>query len=360
QTPPGQALRLVVEQPFLDHLDVWTLTGTQLSGPLRSGTLRPFDERGEPYPQFMFNLPPAPADAPTLLPPVQSQSAIAMPLQVVDSGAGQQLIVSSWLSSGLLVGAMLALALLYLIRFTTLRQAQLAYFSLTALCAAAYSAALYGIVGLLAGHWPQFLHVVINLSTLGMLIFSSLFLGSALKLPMRRLRWLRDPLFAASAVVCVGGLLSQHADTYRVLNLLILLTGAYQVGLLLLALHLRRPYAGGYLLCWGAVLLMMLLLPLSRMGLIPLLPGVQALHVYLPTLSTLLFGVLLDRQLEQVRRVLMNSQTQAINNLEQYQALFRNSGEGIFRCRRNGTLLEANPSLARLLDDDPGAATLRA
>jgi len=358
QAPAAERLQLIIGQAFLDDLEIWMFDGEQPLGPLYSGAKRPFNERGEPYPQFLLNLPRLDDRPHSLLLRVQSHSAINLPLQVVGAEQGQQLIAHSWLQSGLLIGALLALALFYLVKFSTLREAQLAYFSLTSLCVALYNTSLYNIAGLFWPQWALLPKLLVNLTTAGMLIFSSLFLASALRLQLGRLRWLRDALFAAILLVCLGGLASNHAYTYQTLNLLILCTGLYQLLVMGLGVYQRRPYAPGYLLCWSAALVLMLLMPLSRAGLIPLPAGFYALNAYLPALSMLLFGALLDKQLERVRRVLLSSQAQAIDNLEQYQALFRHSGEGIFRCDHDGRLLEANPSLARLLGSDTPAVQL--
>lgn len=359
RTPTSEPPHLIVATPFLDHLDVWLFDGERSLGRLQSGNRVPFEARGEPYPQFMLQLPVQAPGTYTLLLRVSSHSSIHLPLQLVDSAHSQTLIAQNWLRSGLLVGALFSLALFYLIRFSTLRETPQAYFSLTALCAAVYNANLYGIAGLALDAPAELWRLLINLSTAGMLIFSSLFLASALQLPMQRLRWLRDPLFAAIALVCIGGYLSDHAQTYRLLNLLIMLAGAYQLLLLLLALRLRRAYAPGYLLCWSAALLLMLLLPLSRAGITAWPTGLHNLNAALPVLSMLMFGALLDKQLERMRRILTHTQAQAIDNLEQYHALFRHSGEGIFRCRRDGQLLEANPSLTFLLGDEVQGSTLQ-
>lgn len=357
QAPAGEHLQLLVDSPFLNDIEVWLFGADGTFGPLYSGTQRPFLKRGEPYPQFMMGLPPFDDTARILLVRVQSSSSIALPLRLVSAAQGQQLIARSWLHSGLLVGTLFSLALLFLVRYVIRRQPQLAYFSLTALCASAYTANLYGLRGLLIGDTPLLSQILINLPTAGMMIFSSLFIASALRLHLQRLRWVRESLFVTTLLVSVGSLLLPHPDTYWLLNLLILATGLYQLLLLTLAVYLRRPYAPGYLLCWSSALLLMLLLPLSRSGLLALPIGIHYLYAYLPAVSMLLFGALLDRQLEHVRRALLSSQAQAIDNLEQYQALFRNSGEGIFRCRRDGTLLEANPSLARLLGSEQGDAS---
>ncbi len=358
QAPAAERLQLIVGQTFLDDLEIWLFDGDTPLAPLYSGSQRAFSERGEPYPQFLLNLPRLGEGPHSLLLRVQSDSAINLPLQLVGAQQGQQLIAHSWLQSGLLIGALLALALFYLVKYSTLREPQLAYFSLTALCVALYNMSLYNLAGLLWPQWALLPKLLVNLPTAGMMIFSSLFLASALKLQLGRLRWLRDALFAATLLVSVGGLLVDHPAAYQTLNLLTLATGLYQMLLMVLGICQRRPYALGYLLCWSAALVLMLLVPLSRAGVVPLPAGFYALYAYLPTLSMLLFGALLDKQLERVRRVLLSSQEQAIDNLEQYQALFRHSGEGIFRCRRNGHLLEANPSLARLLGGDTPAADL--
>ncbi|WP_061238329.1 EAL domain-containing protein [Ectopseudomonas composti] len=352
QTPPAERLQLIIGQTFLDDLEIWLFDGDTPLAPLYSGATRPFAERGEPYPQFLLNLPRLGQGPHSLLLRVQSHSAINLPLQVVGAAQGQQLIAHSWLQSGLLIGALLALALFYLVKYSTLREAQLAYFSLTSLCVALYNASLYNLAGLLWPQWPLLPKLLINLPTAGMMIFSSLFIASALGLRLGRLRWLRDALFAATLLVSLGGVFVDHPQAYQILNLLTLATGLYQLLLMILGVYQRRPYAPGYLLCWSAALVLMLLVPLSRAGLIPLPGGFYALYAYLPAMSMLLFGALLDKQLERVRRVLLSSQEQAIDNLEQYQALFRHSGEGIFRCHRDGRLSEANPSLARLLGSE--------
>lgn len=352
QAPAAERLQLIIGQAFLDDLEIWMFDGEQPLGPLYSGAKRPFNERGEPYPQFLLNLPRLDDRPHSLLLRVQSHSAINLPLQVVGAEQGQQLIAHSWLQSGLLIGALLALALFYLVKFSTLREAQLAYFSLTSLCVALYNTSLYNIAGLFWPQWTLLPKLLINLPTAGMMIFSSLFIASALGLQLGRLRWLRDALFGATLLVCIGGVFIDHPHAYQTLNLLTLATGLYQLLLMILGVYQRRPYAPGYLLCWSAALVLMLLVPLSRAGLLPLPTGFYALYAYLPALSMLLFGALLDKQLERVRRVLLSSQAQAIDNLEQYQALFRHSGEGIFRCHRDGQLLDANPSLARLLGSE--------
>lgn len=354
--PAGQHLNLLIDHPFLDDLQVWLDDGSRLRGPLLSGDHLPFLQRGEPYPQFMLSLPPLTEGPHTLLIRVRSDSSISLPMHLASADQGPRLTAHAWLQSGLLLGALLSFALFYLIRFATLREPQMGYFCITAVSVAVYNATVHGVTGLLAPNWPWLPPLLANLANPGMLIFSTLFLASALKLRLGRLRWARDVLFVATLTVCGWSLLSDQA--YATLNTVILITGLFQMLLVLLALWQRRPYALGYLLCWSTALLLMLVVPLSRSGVMPLPPGFIYLHAYLPAISMLLFAILLDRQLERVRRALLISQTQAISNLEQYQALFRSASEGIFRCTSAGVLLEVNPSLARFLEPDGAPETL--
>ncbi|HBX56874.1 EAL domain-containing protein [Pseudomonas sp. UBA2684] len=350
--PAAQRLNLIIAQPFLDDLEVWLYDRERLIAPLYSGDQRPFLQRGEPFPHFMLSLPRLAQGPHTLLIRVQSGSSISLPMQLVSAEKSSLLIAHNWLQSGLLLGALLSIALFYLVRYSTLREPQLGYYCITALSVAVYNATLHGPSGLLLPQWPWFPTLLANLATPGMLIFSTLFIASALKLKLGPLRTLRNTLFLAIILVCGWSTLSSDDyRAYQVLNGLILLTGIFQLWLVLLGLRQRRPYAVGYLLCWSAALLLMLLVPLSRAGVIPLPPGFNYLHAYLPAISMLLFGVLLDKQLDRVRRALLTSQAQAIGNLEQYQALFRSASEGIFRCTRSGVLLEANPSFMALLGD---------
>ncbi|VXC85627.1 Diguanylate cyclase (GGDEF) domain-containing protein [Pseudomonas sp. 8Z] len=352
QLPAGESVKLILATPLLDSAQVWLLSNEGMIGPLRSGSSLPFDERGQPYPHLMLDLPPLDATPHTLLIRTQSHASLDLPLQLISSTSSQHLIAHSWLLNGLLIGALLGLTAFYLIRFSTLREAQLAYFCLAALCVAAFTIGMYNAAGLLADSDAQRSELLIQLPMVGILIFSTLFLSHSLRLPTQRLRWLNPALFAIILLVCVGGHLTAHPQTYRLLNLLILATGLYQLTLLLLAVHLRRTCARSFLLCWGPALPLMLLIPLNREGLISLPSDLQALYAFLPSVSMLMFGTLLDKKHERTRRALLSTQTRAIDNLEQYQALFRHSSEGIMRCNHAGQLLEANPSLCRMLGEN--------
>lgn len=357
-TPALQRLNLIIAHPFLDDVEVWLYHRDRLITSLYSGDVHPFLQRGEPHPHLMLAFPRLGQGPNTVLLRVQSGSAISLPMQLVSQDKGSLIIAQGWLQSGLLVGALLSIALFYLVKYSTLREPQLAYFCITVFSVALYNAAIHGLCAMLWPTWPDFPGLVVNLSTPAMLIFSTLFLASALKLHLGRLRHLRNGLFVLILLVSTWSLLNSGSDAYQALNVLILLTGLLQLCFSVLGLKQRRPYALGYLLCWSAALLLMLLVPLSRAGLIPLPPGFNYLHAYLPAISMLLFGAVLDKQLERVRRALMHSQAQAIDNLEQYQALFRSASEGIFRCTRAGTVLEINPSLARFLGAAEGPDAL--
>lgn len=350
EAPVAARLNLIIGHPFLDDLEVWLYDRERLIAPYYSGDHRPFVERGEPYPHFMLSLPRLGQGPHTLLLRVQSGSSISLPMQLIGAEQSSLVLAQDWLQSGLLFGALLSLGLFYLIKFSTLREPQLLWFCLTLLGIALYNAAQHGLVALWLPQWPWLPMQLANLTNPAMMIFSSLFLISALKLELGALVYLRNGFFALILLVCGWTIVSYgHYRAYQALNLLILLTGAVQLGLLLLGVRQRRPYAVGYLWCWSAALLLLLLVPLGRAGLVPLIPGFNYLHLYLPAISLLLFGVLLDKQLEQVRRALLHSRAQAISHLQQYQALFSSSGEGIFRCTRSGVLIEANPSFAALL-----------
>lgn len=350
EAPPAERLNLIINRPFLDDIEVWLYERGRLVTPLYSGDHRAFLQRGEPTPNFILNLPRLGQGPHTLLVRVQSGSAISLPMQLVAAEQSPLLLAQVWLQSGLLLGALLSLALFYLVKFSTLREPQLVWFCLTLASVALYNASLHGVSAMLGPQWVWLPMQLANLANPGMLIFSSLFLASALKLELPRLRLLRNGLFALILLVSAWTMLSYgHYRSYQTLNVLILLTGVFQLLLLLLAVRQRRPYAIGYLLCWSAALLLMMLVPLSRSGLVPLPPGLNYMHAYLPVISMLLFGGMLDKQLEQIRRALLQSKAQALGNLEQYQALFSSSGEGIFRCTRSGALIEANPSFSALL-----------
>ncbi|MBU2156009.1 MAG: diguanylate cyclase, partial [Gammaproteobacteria bacterium] len=325
--PVAERLDLMIDQPFLDDIELWLYDRERLIAPFYSGDHRDFLERGAPSPHFLLNLPRLGEGPHTLLLRVQSGSAVSVPMQLVAAEQSPLLLAEHWTRSGLLLGALLSLALFFLVRFSTLRETPLVWFCLTIASVALYNASLHGVTSLL---WPQWIWLsaqLANLANPGMLLFSSLFLASALRLELGHFRYLRNALFSVTLLVCGWTILSYgHFRSYQTLNVLILLNATYQLLLLVLGVHQRRPYAVGYLLCWSAALLLMLLVPLGRSGVIPLPPGFNYMHAFLPVLSMLLFGGILDKQLEQVRRALLQSKAQALGNLQQYQALFSSSG----------------------------------
>ena len=114
----------------------------------------------------------------------------------------------------------------------------------------------------------------------------------------------------------------------QVVNLLFLGIGLYQVGLTILGLRLGRPFAAWFALFWTAAILLMILLPLSRAGVIPRNEVLDTLHASLPLINVLLFGMLNGKQLDQLRQALIASQEQAIVNLQRYQNLFGSAAGG--------------------------------
>jgi diguanylate cyclase (GGDEF)-like protein/PAS domain S-box-containing protein len=130
-----------------------------------------------------------------------------------------------------------------------------------------------------------------------------------------------------------------------------------QLAMTFYGVKLGRPFAKSLSVFWSATLLLMIVLPLSRAGVLPDLPWLDQISLYLPAISFFMFGIFSGMQLEMIRADLFASQQQAIGNLERYQALFNNAAEGIVRCNHAGIIVEANPSFLRLLGLPPEQVT---
>src|SRR3990167_983588 len=200
--PAAARLNLIIAHPFLDDLEVWLYDRERLIAPYYSGDHRPFLERGEPYPHFMLSLPRFGQGPHTLLLRVQSGSSISLPMQVVGAEQSSLLLAHDWLQSGLLLGALLSLMLFYMIKFSTLREPQLLWFCLTLFGVALYNAAQHGLVALWLPQWPWLPMQLTNLANPVMMIFSSLFLISALRLKLGRLVYLLNGFFALILLIC--------------------------------------------------------------------------------------------------------------------------------------------------------------
>lgn len=359
--PAGQQLFLEIDNAFIDELELWAYSNGQLSLYRASGDLKPFSSRETPYPAFLLALPKLEANSPVdIVLRIHSSSNLNLPIQLVPAAVKTERVLYGWLESGIIVGALLMMGLFHLVKYSALRERQLGYYCAAVLCVAWYYASASGLTSLLLwSDWPIVQPLESNLTGALALIFSSLFILSTLMLQQPWVKGLRNLLFAS--ITLTELLVVSDPSDHRwaqLSTLMMLVTGGFQLAMSILGLYLKRPYARSLVLIWAAVLVFMALLPLTRIGVLPPHPLIVNLSSYLPIISVFLFGVLNGRQLDHLRQALFDSQDQAIGNLEQYQALFRNASEGMFRCSRDGLLLEANPSFLRLLgvtDERPEA-----
>ncbi len=360
----GDALSLVIDNPFVDNVQLW-VSASESSEPAallaatQAGDLQPFSARSEPYPNFILPLPALQAERVDVLLRINSSSALNLPLAIVSATSSKQLLVRSWLKSGLICGALLIMALFHLAKFSTLRNRQLGYYCATLLSATVYYSAILGPINLLWPHYPALPTILLNLAGAATLIFSTLFICNLLVLREPLLLYLRNSLFIVIGLCAAPAVLG--INDYRqqqLINVIFLINGLFQLSITLYGVKQRRPFAKPLLLLWSAVFLLMIILPLSRMGVLPNVPLLNELSIYLPAISFFMFGILSAMQLEQVRIDLLGSQQQAIGNLQRYQALFNNAAEGIVRCTREGAILEANPSFMRLLGRTTRQASL--
>lgn len=348
---PGQRYYLDLGNPFLDDVEMWVYIHGQLALYRSSGDLQPFSARPEPYPNFLLPLPTLGRAAQDVVLRIHSSSNLGLPLRLVPEESRADLLARYWSQHGLVIGALLIIGLFHLAKYIALRERQLGFYSLTTLTVAWYYASTSGLTNLLL--WsdiPLAQPRESNFTGALSLVFSCLFILSTLQMRQLWLRRLRDLLF----LLLAGGTFMVWRDIHdhqwaQVMNLMMLAIGLFQLLVTLLAVHLKRPFAGTVLAIWSSVLVLMAILSLARNGVLPQNAWVLMLSNYMPVITIFLFGLLNGRQLDIIRKQLIDSQSEAIGNLEQYRALFKNASEGIFRCTDRGQLLEANPSMLRLI-----------
>jgi diguanylate cyclase (GGDEF)-like protein/PAS domain S-box-containing protein len=338
--------------PFINELEMWVWLEGELQLISAAGADLPFSSRSEMLPSFLLALPAFSNNSSLeVILRVRSSSNLALPMSLVPEQAKPRLLLESWLKIGMISGALLIIGLFHLFRYLVLRDRQLGYYTAAVFCMAWYFASMSGLTSLL--FWSELPRVWwFEAYVVGMLglILSTQFIISLMQIEHVWVCRLRSLLFILIGLVH----LLLVVDPYSLLlaqlsNVLMLLTGIFQMSVTLLALHLRRPFAGAMTLIWAAVLVFMLVAPLIRNGLLPRSDFLLELNSYLPLLTVFLFGLLSGRQHELLRKQLIDSQAQSIANLEQYQVLFSNASEGIFRCSRDGVLQQANPSFLALL-----------
>ena len=353
--PRGQKFLLELGNPFIDEVELWVYVQGQMTLYRNSGDLLPFSAREEPYPGFLLPLPAFGNASQDVVLRIHSSSNLALPLQLVPEPAKTGLISRYWVKSGLIFGALLIIGLFHLAKYAALRERQLGYYTVSTLIVAWYYASISGLTNLLI--WPdipQAQTIESSLTGALTLCFSTLFILSTLDMHQAWVTRVRNLLFACLfGVACLVLIyVKDHSSAQlinQLMNQLMLTIAVFQLSVSLLALKLKRPFAGTVVIIWSSALILMLTLGLARSGFLPQYAWVLVLSSYLPIITVFLFGLLNGRQLDNVRKQLIRSQTEAIDNLEQYRALFKNASEGIFRCTSTGQLLEANPSMLRLI-----------
>ena len=349
--PSGREYFLELGNPFIDEVELWVYVNGQMTLYRSSGDLLPFSARQEPYPNFMLPLPALGSTTQDIVLRIQTSSNLALPLKLVPASIKTNLISRYWGKSGLIFGALLIIGLYHLTKYLALRDRQLGYYTITTLLVALYFASTSGLTSLLIWHeMPRAQPFESILSGALTLCFSTLFILSTLGLQQVWIIRLRNLLFACLFIATSLALLDTGDHRWaRSMNQMMLIFAVFQMFASMLALKLRRPYAGTVVTIWSCVLILMTALSLMRAGVLPQHPWVLMISNYLPIITVFLFGLLNGRQLDNVHKQLFRSQTEAIDNLEQYRALFKNASEGIFRCTVAGKLLEANPSMLRLI-----------
>ncbi len=80
---------------------------------------------------------------------VSSSSSIGLPLKLIPAEQKDRLLASSWLSNGLIVGALLVMALFHLLKFATSPDRRLGYYCATIFSVAWYNASINDLTNLL-------------------------------------------------------------------------------------------------------------------------------------------------------------------------------------------------------------------
>ena len=342
---PGRRWLLAVEYLLLNRVDVYLPLSDGSYQHKASGNLLPFNAREIKNRNLLVRLPPSALNGAPVYVRVQSGSAIALPMSIWTQSAHDYHDHHVQFILGLYYGTLLVIIVYSLMLLLTLRDITYFYYLLFVVNFSLYQAIMNGTA--YEYLWPEqpwwnsnSLVTFVALSSIGIVLFTRKFLNTAIYTPVLHRILLGAAL--CSAAVAALPLFCSYGLAVRAMTLIstpATISSVILAGFFCLK-HNSRP-ARYFLIAWLMFFLGIIVQILRVYGLL----SNADIFLHAPQIGFLFTVVLLALALADRIDIIRKA---AIDAQENYQSIFNNSTEGIFRASPDGQITLVNPALATI------------
>lgn len=341
---PDRQWLLEVDYSLLDRVDIYLPQDDGSYLHKASGDLLPFRVREIRNRNLLVALPPSALTGLPIYLRVQSESAISLPMSIWSQPAFNDSDHHKQFLFGLYYGTILVMIVYTFLLLLTLRDITYFYYLLFIVNFGLYQAIMNGIAYeyLWPGHpwWNSHtMPLFVALASIGIALFTRKFLDTGRHTP--RLHRVLMGMALASAAVAPLPLFFSYSLAVRAMTVTatatittVMLAGIFCLG------QRFRP-ARYFLAAWAMFFLGIIVQVLRVYGLL----NNADLYLHAPQIGSVFTIVLLALALADRIDTIRKAATEA---QEQYQSIFNNSTEGIFRASPDGQITMVNPALAAI------------
>jgi PAS domain S-box-containing protein len=339
---PQREWLLELEYSLLDQVDIFLPQGIGEYLPKKTGDLMPFREREIANRNLLVILPPPSLTGKPIYIRVQSESAISLPMSIWSHRAFVKSDHQTQFFMGLYYGVILVMVVYTFMMLLTLRDSTYFYYLLFIVNFGLYQAIMNGIA--YEYLWPDYpwwnsnsMPMFVAVSSIGIALFTRKFLDTARLTPILH-KVLLGEAFGAG-VVAMLPFFSNYGLAVRAMTVIATatITTVMAAGIICLINHYRP--ARYFIAAWFMFFLGIVLQVMRVYGLL----NNHALILNAPQIGSvftiILLSLALADRIDAIRQAASDAQ-------EQYQSIFKNSTEGIFRTSPEGKINMVNPALA--------------
>lgn len=351
----NQSVLITIGYPLLDKVDLYSVIekngAADTIQSFSAGDLYPYHEQQIRHPDSVF---PVQIDAGQVVKiyfRIETTSSVQFWTNIWKPSAFYENDRWKYLVWGIFIGLMVIMALYNLFLFFATGDKSYFYFVFTAL-------GYVGVEGIFSGTafayvWPESvwwndisLIVISSIALASLARFSKLFLDLANRMP--KFAGLMESYFWACLLCAVAGFFLPYSTMIKITAVFVAIVpiSAYSAGIYLWFQGLKS--ARFFVLAFSFFTLAAVAFVLNKYGLIGRnILTENAIHLGSAVVVTFLSLALADR-INEEREQKQKAQKGSILHLQQYQDLYQNSLEGIFRIDKSGKPLSVNPALAKL------------
>ena len=341
---PKQEWLLELEYSLLDRVDIY-LPQNQGGYLLKEiGDQLPFREREIEHRNLVVSLTPSALSGAPIYLRIQSESTISLPMAIWSRQAFIKHEHREQFVFGLYYGIILVMVVYSFLLLLTLRDLTYFYYLLFILDFGLYQAIMHGIA--YEYLWPEHpwwnsnsMPLIGALGAIGIILFTMKFLDTARQTPL--LHRLLLCILAAAAALAPMPFLSSYSLAIRAMILLDTITISTVMVTGIVCMFYRYRPARYFVIAWLMFFLGIIIQVLRVYGLL----NNEAMIINAPQIGSvftiILLALALADRIDAVRK-------QATEAQEQFQSIFNNSTEGIFRTSAAGAITMVNPALATI------------